>query len=79
VSTSLDDSIYQGWPGARFRYDVDAPGGIDVNATLPHNTFANELEVAFPGGIDASYVRGAREVLADGTLGPFIPNPSYSP
>jgi hypothetical protein len=79
VSTSLDDAIYQGWPGARYRYDIDAPGGIDVNATLPHNRFATELEIAFPGGIDTRYVRGAREILSDGTLGPFIPNPSYSP
>lgn len=79
VSTSLDDSLYRNWPGASFRYDIDAPGGIDVNATLPHNRYASELEIAFPGGIDTRFVRGARQVLPDGTLGPFIPNPGYSP
>ena len=79
VSTSMDDMLFQGWPSARYRYDIDAPGGIDVNATLPHNRYATELEVAFPGGIDTRYVRGVREVLPDGTLGPFIPNPGYSP
>ncbi|MEU3708495.1 scabin-related ADP-ribosyltransferase [Streptomyces catenulae] len=40
-----------------YRYEVDAPGGIDANQTLPDNKYRGEQEIAFAGGIDASTSR----------------------
>ncbi len=78
VGTSRRQDLYADW-GSRYRYQIDAPGGIDVNDTLGPHRFATEAEVAFPGGIRSERIRGAQEVLEDGSLGPLIPNPRYSP
>ncbi|MFG2472752.1 hypothetical protein ACGFXB_46205 [Streptomyces canus] len=63
-----------------YRYEIDAPGGIDVNQTLPNNKYAEvDEEVAFPGGIDRKHIKGAWETSPDGTKGEWIPNPHYEP
>ena len=82
VSTSRDPNLYQRW-GSEYRYTVDSPGGIDVDASMPDGPYAPhtpapEFEIAFQGGIDAEHVVGAHPVLSDGTLGSWIPNPTYS-
>ncbi|MDH6550344.1 putative T7SS-secreted protein [Streptomyces sp. SAI-041] len=59
-----------------YRYEIDAPGGIDVNQTLPNNKYD---EVAFAGGIDRKHIKGAWEILPDGTKGEWLPNPRYEP
>lgn len=46
-----------------------------MNQTIPENVFAGEAEIAFPGGVRTERVVGGQEVLADGTLGPFVENP----
>ncbi|MEV8370355.1 hypothetical protein [Microbacterium sp. NPDC064584] len=82
VSTSRDENLYRRW-GSAWRYTVDAPGGIDVDATMPNGPFAPhqpapEFEIAFQGGVPAESVVGANPVLPGGDLGEFIPNPNYS-
>lgn len=40
-------------------YEVRAPGGVDVNATLgPRSPHPHELEVAYPGGVPSSCIVG---------------------
>ncbi|MCT9143000.1 ADP-ribosyltransferase [Streptomyces violarus] len=58
VSTSYDHDLYKKWrPG--FNYYVDAPGGIDVNKTIDDtHKWADQQEVAFPGGIARQYIIG---------------------
>lgn len=58
VSTSYDHDLYKKWrPG--WNYYVDAPGGIDVNATIGYgHKYASQMEVAFPGGIDTKFIVG---------------------
>jgi uncharacterized protein YukE len=63
-----------------YRYEIDAPGGIDVNQTLPNNKYRDiDQEIAFPGGIDRQHIKGAWEILPDGTKGEWMPNPHYEP
>lgn len=88
VSTSVADDLYKdrAYWDRRFQYEIDAPGGIDVNRTLSwsDNRFPGEAEVAFPGGIQAQYIRGAWELVPDPAGGPpvrgrWIPNPNFVP
>ncbi|MBD0745613.1 putative T7SS-secreted protein [Streptomyces sp. CBMA152] len=65
--------------GAQYRYDIDAPGGIDVNKTIPENKYAKEQEIAFPGGVRAEHIKGVWELMPDRTWGNYIPNPHYKP
>lgn len=44
-----------------FRYDIFAPGGIEVNPTLGSHQYQNQEEVAFFGGIRTEYIYGAVE------------------
>jgi hypothetical protein len=64
-----------------YQYEIDAPGGIDVNATLKDQSFhAHEQEVAFPGGIKLEHIKGWRKFdPTHRTYGPFEPNPYYKP
>jgi hypothetical protein len=78
VSTSTDADLYQGW-GAKYRYHIEAPGGIDVNKTLGPHIFEHEKEIAFPGGVASRFVKGANRVNPDGSLGEWIPNPGFNP
>jgi hypothetical protein len=79
VSTTRDPALIHRAP-RDFQYEIDVPGGIDVNATLGPHDHADEQEVAFPGGIESCYIEGARPYdQATGRLGPFVPNPDYDP
>jgi hypothetical protein len=79
VSTTRDSGLIHRYPH-EFQYEIDAPGGIDVNATIGPHPFADEQEVAFPGGIESCHIEGARPYDDDtGRLGPFEPNPVYDP
>lgn len=58
VSTSYDHDLYKKWKSA-WNYYIDAPGGIDVNATIGYgHKYASQMEVAFPGGIERSFIVG---------------------
>ncbi|KAK0455355.1 Hemopexin-like domain-containing protein [Desarmillaria tabescens] len=46
----------------RFEYEIFAYGGIDVNHVLGDgHQYANQHEIAFPGGIRREFIRTARE------------------
>ncbi|MFF6978929.1 ADP-ribosyltransferase [Streptomyces sp. NPDC008343] len=60
VSTTYDHDLYKKWWKSGWNYYIDAPGGIDVNKTIGDtHKWADQVEVAFPGGIDRKYVIGA--------------------
>ncbi|MEZ7003996.1 ADP-ribosyltransferase [Streptomyces sp. SCSIO 75703] len=59
VSTTYDHDLYKTWYKSGFNYYIDAPGGIDVNKTIGDtHKWADQVEVAFPGGIQRQYIIG---------------------
>ncbi|GAA3993850.1 MULTISPECIES: ADP-ribosyltransferase [Streptomyces] len=59
VSTTYDHDLYKTWWKAGYNYYIDAPGGVDVNKTIGDtHKWADQVEVAFPGGIARKYVIG---------------------
>ncbi|MEV0775053.1 hypothetical protein ACIBLA_17580 [Streptomyces sp. NPDC050433] len=63
----------------RTYYEIDAPGGIDINKTFKDDSrYDYENEVAFPGGIDLSYIKGAWTLQDDGSWGEWVDNPLNS-
>lgn len=59
VSTSYDHDLYKTWYKSGYNYYVDAPGGVDVNKTIGDtHKWADQVEVAFPGGIQRQYIIG---------------------
>ncbi|MFD7434314.1 ADP-ribosyltransferase [Streptomyces sp. NPDC059861] len=59
VSTTYDHDLYKKWWKSGYNYYIDAPGGIDVNRTIGDtHKWADQVEVAFPGGVDRKYVIG---------------------
>ncbi|MFI6015624.1 ADP-ribosyltransferase [Streptomyces sp. NPDC051243] len=59
VSTTYDHDLYKRWWKSGWNYYIDAPGGIDVNKTIGDtHKWADQVEVAFPGGIDRKYIIG---------------------
>ncbi|WP_328356586.1 hypothetical protein OG800_17135 [Streptomyces sp. NBC_00445] len=59
VSTSYDHDLYKTWWKSGYNYYIDAPGGIDVNKTIGDtHKWADQVEVAFPGGIHRKYIIG---------------------
>jgi hypothetical protein len=71
VATSRSSTVAQDFgPNV---YEVRAPGGVDVNATLgSRSPFPSELEVAYPGGVPSSCIAGC--TLPNGQ---WVPNPGY--
>ncbi|MEU6609640.1 ADP-ribosyltransferase [Streptomyces shenzhenensis] len=59
VSTTYDHDLYKTWYKSGYNYYVDAPGGVDVNKTIGDtHKWADQVEVAFPGGIQRKYIIG---------------------
>ncbi|MEV7889605.1 ADP-ribosyltransferase [Streptomyces sp. NPDC002817] len=59
VSTTYDHDLYKTWWKSGYNYYIDAPGGVDVNRTIGDtHKWADQVEVAFPGGIERKYVVG---------------------
>lgn len=59
VSTTYDHDLYKTWWKSGYNYYIDAPGGVDVNKTIGDtHKWADQVEVAFPGGIDRKYIVG---------------------
>lgn len=65
----------------RFRYEIDAPGGIVINDTMfAHSAlYEHEQEVVFAGGVRARFFMGAQEVRSDGSLGRYFLNLGFHP
>ncbi|MER5937191.1 ADP-ribosyltransferase [Streptomyces sp. NPDC001928] len=60
VSTTYDHDLYKKWWKSGWNYYIDAPGGIDINKTIGDtHKWADQVEVAFPGGVARKYVIGA--------------------
>ncbi|MFG2680222.1 ADP-ribosyltransferase [Streptomyces sp. NPDC048392] len=83
VSTSYDHDLYKTWYKSGYNYYIDAPGGIDVNETIGDtHRWADQVEVAFPGGIQRKYIIGVcpvdkqtkTEIMSD-----CESNPHYRP
>ncbi|SPF03685.1 hypothetical protein SMA5143A_4465 [Streptomyces sp. MA5143a] len=59
VSTTYDHDLYKTWYKSGWNYYIDAPGGVDVNKTIgDQHKWADQVEVAFPGGIARQFVIG---------------------
>ncbi|MER6326519.1 ADP-ribosyltransferase [Streptomyces coelicoflavus] len=83
VSTTYDHDLYKTWYKSGYNYYIDAPGGIDVNKTIGDtHKWADQVEVAFPGGIQRKYIIGVcpvdrqtkTEIMSD-----CESNPHYQP
>lgn len=85
VSTTYDHDFYKEWwgRGDHYNYYVDAPGGIEVNATIgDEHKWAEQQEVAFPGGIDRDFIAGACPVnkkTHTEIMNRCVDNPHYRP
>ncbi|MEV0643049.1 putative T7SS-secreted protein [Streptomyces sp. NPDC050619] len=83
VSTTVDSSLE--W-GSRYKYEIHAPGGIDVNKTfdkdyalrIDGNPFAHEAEISFAGGVRARFIKGAYEWNGY-ELSAWKANPTFRP
>jgi hypothetical protein len=77
--------LWQTWgSGYRYFYEIDAPGGVDVNATLGPHAYTGEQEIAMPGGVLPERIRGMWTIKRDPetgqvTRGDYIQNPNYRP
>ncbi|WP_330459916.1 hypothetical protein OIB37_25440 [Streptomyces sp. NBC_00820] len=82
VSTTYDHDLYKTWK-SKFNYYIDAPGGVDVNKTIGDtHKWADQVEVAFPGGIARQYIIGACPVdkqTRTELLDDCVSNPYYEP
>ncbi|MGI5286250.1 scabin-related ADP-ribosyltransferase [Nonomuraea polychroma] len=79
VGTSMRTDIDAAFP-RRHVYEVDAPGGIDVQETVRAAAhLSHEREIAFPGGVHRKYISGAWPQGVPRTPENFIPNPHYDP
>jgi hypothetical protein len=68
----------------KYFYEIDAPGGVDVNSTLDRSQYNFENEIAMPGGIRPERVKGLWTIEHDPdtwepSLGSYVPNPHYRP
>ncbi|GAB3120512.1 hypothetical protein GCM10027160_36750 [Streptomyces calidiresistens] len=83
VSTTYDHDLYKYWWTVGWNYYIDAPGGIDVNGTIgDDHRWAEQVEVAFPGGVDRSFVAGGCPVdprLRIEIMSQCRDNPHYEP
>ncbi|MDQ0993162.1 ADP-ribosyltransferase [Streptomyces sp. V3I7] len=83
VSTSYDHDLYKTWYKSGYNYYVDAPGGIDVNKTIGDtHKWADQVEVAFPGGIARQYIIGVCPVdkaTKTEVMNDCVSNPYYHP
>lgn len=80
VSTTRLDNPMDIFP-TRYLYDVDAPGGIDLAETMGSALrTGHQREVAFPGGVEARFIKGAKPYDAEtGEFGDYVVNPGYRP
>lgn len=83
VSTSYDHDLYKQWYKSGFNYYIDAPGGIDVNKTIGDtHRWADQEEVAFPGGVSRERIVGVCPVdklKKTEIMSECVDNPHYQP
>lgn len=83
VSTTYDHDLYKTWYKSGYNYYIDAPGGVDVNKTIgDQHRWADQVEVAFPGGIKPEYIIGVCPVdkkTRTEKMSDCESNPNYEP
>ncbi|MFC3452693.1 ADP-ribosyltransferase [Amycolatopsis speibonae] len=83
VSTTYDHDLYKTWYKSGYNYYIDAPGGIDVNRTIGDtHRWADQVEVAFPGGITRQYIIGVcpvDRITKTEIMNDCKDNPHYKP
>ncbi|MGW0890085.1 scabin-related ADP-ribosyltransferase [Saccharopolyspora sp. NPDC002578] len=57
-------------------FEIDAPGGIDLVASLNRYAMPMQQEVVFPGGVRPEYIRGVELRHDDGRI-EYVHNPAY--
>ena len=70
VSTTRSKHFAATWQpnaGRKYVYEIDAPGGIDIVATLKRENHVGQQEVVFPGGIRAEFITRCWWVDENGT------------
>ncbi|MCZ1008338.1 hypothetical protein O1L68_18055 [Streptomyces lydicus] len=73
ANLSTGPSRDSGW-----RFGIEAPGGIDVNATLGlASPFPDQWEVLFPGGVHRRFIQGAQRLENGVPVGDYLPNPHF--
>ncbi|MBO0473722.1 hypothetical protein IGL98_001011 [Enterococcus sp. DIV0840] len=56
------------WYQQEYIYEIFAPGGIDINASLNNQSpYPEQLEITFPGGIRPEFIRSVRQTRRIGT------------
>ncbi|MFI6763798.1 hypothetical protein ACIBF5_32215 [Micromonospora sp. NPDC050417] len=79
VATSRSASFAANFhAGDGYVYEIDAPGGIDLNATQRRYVITHQQEVVFPGGIRSEFIVRAYAKGADDNLVEVWTNPGYS-
>ncbi|MEU6128250.1 DnaJ domain-containing protein [Saccharopolyspora sp. NPDC047091] len=91
VSLSRDKDFAAAWGDSRWSdeykvnhresdrvqvFEIDAPGGIDLVASMNRYAIPKQQEVDFPGGIRPEYIRGVELRYDDGRI-EYVPNPAY--
>ncbi|UMP06767.1 ADP-ribosyltransferase [Amycolatopsis sp. EV170708-02-1] len=83
VSTTYDHDLYKTWYKSGYNYYIDAPGGVDVNMTIGDtHRWADQVEVAFPGGITRQYIIGVcpvDKITKTEIMNDCKDNPHYKP
>ncbi|MDX3524527.1 DNA-targeting ADP-ribosyltransferase toxin scabin [Streptomyces scabiei] len=83
VSTTYDHDLYKTWYKSGYNYYIDAPGGVDVNKTIgDQHKWADQVEVAFPGGIRTEFIIGVCPVdkkTRTERMSECVSNPHYEP
>ncbi|MGZ3140444.1 WXG100 family type VII secretion target [Lentzea chajnantorensis] len=92
VSTTRDEKLWENHAisglGDKDTFSVltlGARGGVDVEASFPYTHYMKEQEIAFPGGVDRSRIRGGYlvRINPDGSReivpGSWRDNPYYEP
>ncbi|MFZ3567496.1 ADP-ribosyltransferase [Streptomyces sp. BH097] len=87
VSTTRDHDLFKKWTkwmkGGAYNYYIDAPNGIDVNETIGDtHKYADQVEVAFPGGVSSRFVIGACPINKETNterMSDCVSNPGFHP
>ncbi|MFD7296166.1 ADP-ribosyltransferase [Streptomyces sp. NPDC059897] len=87
VSTTRDHDLFKKWTkwmkGGAYNYYIDAPNGIDVNETIGDtHKYADQVEVAFPGGVSSRFVIGACPINKETNterMSECVSNPGFRP
>ncbi|MFM9586425.1 ADP-ribosyltransferase [Streptomyces caniscabiei] len=83
VSTTYDHDLYKTWYKSGYNYYIDAPGGVDVNRSIgDQHKWADQVEVAFPGGIRTEFIIGVCPVdkkTKTEKMSECVSNPRYEP